>query len=415
MLAQYIIDWRYVRRIITDASEASQDAKLVNIRFRLYHLRSAIGENGVLFCDRENQAIRNLIKTKVYLKEADSHPSDPVWLAVRQGLLDELMAFQELYLQKCIHLDVRKPSSESVTTNEEESLFCALLTARENFIRKANLEKYNLPFAVITSRKNPKAFAMELEQYIGSSVERRRKRWQGVSFTKRDESEANDYWAALSVGASAFGEVQMFDPFCLSKVFEEPYSSPPKNSISSSSKKVLDDWEASIMHISSFFVRNSFVKKITFIAELETLVNCTVRLDKLNTYITTTIAKPPHRDRCLACAICAKKENSQWHNRWLDIGVAQCACADGFELYQQSKAGQIHIRKTFGIVVMGTNRKPERDEAQQYDCHSYNDLYGIIKRGSSKTKIQGFTLAEIKPPSNNLLASFTINPPQHYA
>ena len=378
MIAQYIIDWGYVRQKIQNA-QTDSDYDL--IRQNLKRIRKAIESNGVLFCDRKGSTLRELIVALKELRQ-DGDQVIPVW----QKLFDELDSCRKLYEKKRILLNICEESSDS------------LVKARDAFMAKANLDSYDLPYVYISSNKQAGAFSLSLEEYEDSDVEKKRERWSRLSFTKDDEAEADNYWAALSVGASAFGDVQLFDPFCLSIVFRHD---PKAN---------LGNWTASIEKIASFFVRNSAVKSITFVGELDDVVNRQIHLDELRNIFTKTMAKRhQHRDEGITCAICTKKIGSQWHNRWLEIGVAQCACDDGFELYErESESKPIHIRKTFGVGVMGCDREPERKEAKELPCHSYRDLCQACGNG---TRIIGFRLDKIKPQSQNLLVEFVIDLP----
>ena len=379
MIVQYVIDWHYVRSLTRGAT--GNGDKLEVIRQQLKFLRSGVMRNGVLFA-AENPSflceLQNIIRED--LKQTAGGEAVSSWT----NLSNELRAWQKAYDDKCIRLPIQ---------NAQNS-FETILGAREQMLAEANLSMYDLPCAIITDQNvgaDRNTVSMTLDQYENSLVEECRAKWADVSFGVRENYEADRFWAGLSMGASGFKLVSIIDPYCLRVVFRD-------------GGKPLDNWNASMDWIMGFFIRNKFVEKITLVGEGK-IAGHTLHIgwlrDRLGQRLSNLIV---HRNGKFTVGIRVILPTRDWHNRWIDIGIATCACDDGLEVYKRD-GDSIVIGRPFQVRPLGDNGKAQFKLVAGSRSESYQD----IVNGKASVDIED--VEGLRPSDPNNAVEFDVWPP----
>ena len=395
MIVQYVIDWHYVRALIQGAMQCAtaNGDKLEVIRLQLRSLRSGIMRNGVLFAAEDPgflSELQNIISED--LKQADGGETG----LYRMNLSNELRACQKAYDEKCIRLPLE----------DGDDSFLDILKARNQMLAEANLSIYDLPCAIITNRNVDalgNTVSMTLDRYEDSCVEECRARWEGVSFSANSaagnvtdanstnpEENADRFWAGLSMGASAFRHVSIIDPFCLCVVFRDTR---------------LSNWDASIDKILGFFIRNKFIENITLVGQ-GTIVGRTMHVRRLLMRLQNELFNlGVRRKGKFTVGIRVKPPTDNWHDRWIDVGIAICALDDGLEVYKKENDGApTVIRKPFQVHAL-------RDESRaQFNVvnASRNETYQCVINGRVRIDVED--VSQLRPSDANNVVEFDVWP-----
>ncbi len=329
MIVQYIIDWEYVS---SEIQSAGSDDRLESIRKRLRSLRKKIEVNGALLIDKCQIGKRSLDSIIKELNPCDATESElpKSWLSLKA----ELEGYSTLYfIKRIIILD--NDSSQKIGIEQ-------MCNAQQEFLRKANLLKYNLPCVVISSEDNrkkieyPSVHFETLATYEESDAEEVRNEWERLSFTQGDDQKADQFWAGLSLGASAFGKVSFFDPYCL------------KGIIGSGDRRE-KEWDASRKKVAAFFTCNEHIHFVTFYGKVNTLVRKPICIEQLEKMI-KQINKQRNQDSRkspLTLGVGAKMIGEGFHDRWIDVGIGICYLPRGLDVYKEAPNGSIEIGESF--------------------------------------------------------------------
>jgi len=390
VIVQYFIDWGYIRSRIN--AECGDPVRLETLRKDLRRLRLCLCTNGVLLSSARSKWEKELQTSLRELNQDEEGQPIVEWM----HLSDELKSFQNVYLERRLILDL------DTTVSVDE-----VLDVREAFLNAACLSDYNLPCAVISNvscrRGVPDGVeVVSLEDYEESQTEQLRRSWEHVSFSPEDTTASTQldcYFAAISVGASAYGQLTLYDPFCLCVVLRD--------------RGVRDDWIASVLKFMSFEVRNRFVNSVTLVGK-DNVVGKRIRLSRfISSIMDLMTRRNVNRNNALRIGFETRSEGADWHNRYLDCGICVALLPDGMDVFKEGPRGT-RIRRNFEILRIPVDSCEFSEVKNMSSNDAYSDVVRLARRGAVDIDID---IEECAPDGQHAkeCISLTLYPPKNRA
>lgn len=385
MVVQYLIDWSCLRARIN--AECGDSARIENIRRDLRSLRKKILVNGILLVDRQNRWTKSLTMVIRELNQDMEKDPIPEWMK----LSDELKSYEGLY---------RDGGNIRLEAADGADIRSALTTERD-YVASANLSVYDLPCAVITTEGLSGGGGVEcmpLEDYEDSATEKLRESWEDSSFAAGEPlMRIDQYLAGMSLGASVYGSATIYDPYCLCVCLD-------------GGKQTGDvgDWEVAVRKIASFFVRNKHVRSIAFVGK-SNLVGCHCRMSWFEGVVKSEMERRnAHRNCSITVRLSSRKENEDWHNRYVDCGRFVCEFPDGLDVFC-CDGNQTAIKRNFEVRVLRDNNPIEFNHVKNLAKGvSHKEVCGMVTRGVFSCD-RG--ISDCRPDEPGAFMSIDIHPP----
>jgi len=243
-----------------------------------------------------------------------------------------------------------------------------------------------------------------LEDYEESQTEQLRRSWEHVSFSSEDVTalgQLDRYFAAISVGASAYGQLTLYDPYCLCVVLRDRGAGVR-----------VDDWIASVLKFMSFEVRNRFVDSVTLVGKDDVVgrgIQCLEFISRIKDLMTGN----GHRNNALRLGFETRSRGANWHNRYLNCGICVALLPDGIDVFNERHGG-VMIRRNFEISNIPADSCEFSQVKRMPTNVAYSDMVGLARNGGITIDID---VEECAPDGQHAqeFISLTLYPPINMA
>ena len=337
MIVSHIIDWKYIRRLVSD--QATDRGSLGLLRHQLWAMRKSICRGGLLIVDDGNDALRDLVGVISDLRQDGEGQLITEWI----DLSKELENYQQLY-RNC---SLRIGDFQVLAISDVSSSF-------SKFLHTARLDVYELPRIVVTDNWNldvhPGVVVSTIEGYDDAFAS---VCWQDVeTFDSSREEGFKRYMAGVSLAASCFHEVVFQDPY-LSFAFD--LSRGPATNMDGRR------WQESLKKIMRPCITNPYVKVITMVSAVDTFAGKGCKMLWLKNWLTGRNARSANASLRVVFHFCnvnrVHLDRDNFHDRHIFIAEALPGCLfpRGFDICNEN--GQLcrEIRFSVNRIKFGVD------------------------------------------------------------